>query len=92
MYLMKKERYEAPEMEIVTFDMADVITTSGPLCDVTTRVLYSENGCSDLWYTAYSRDCQPGYMVSTENGGCTTSLYVDGQDVCYEWDARYNTR
>ena len=30
---MKKEMYEAPEMEIVEFEMADVITTS--------------NGCTD---------------------------------------------
>lgn len=30
---MNKEIYEAPEMEIVTFEMADVITTS--------------NGCTD---------------------------------------------
>lgn len=82
---MKKEIYEMAEMEIVAFDMPDVITTSGPQCDaVNTRVLYSENGCSDLYFTYASRECKPGYQASTDDGGCTTRFFHNSDDYCVD--------
>lgn len=41
---MKKEKYESPEMEIVQFEMEDVITTSDYCCDVYGVPIPSESG------------------------------------------------
>ena len=77
---MKKEIYEMAEMEIVAFDMPDVITTSGPRCEMYTAV-YSETGCSDVMSTTMPRDCGWGGYFSMEDGGCS---YKSLSDTSYD--------
>ena len=77
---MEKELYESPEMEIVAFEMADVITTSG-YCDNYTRKQY-EAGQTDckigyFWYLNPDGDCANFYAY-VSNDTC-----IDQQEMMY---------
>lgn len=73
---MDKEIYEMPEMEIVGFDAADVITTSGPSCEMYVG-MYSDAGCSDIMGTTMNRDCGWGGYFSMEDGSCSYKSMSD---------------
>lgn len=78
---MKREMYEEPEMEIVTFNMADVITTS-QLCEMSFW-LYSATGCSDILNSTQERTCQPAQTFTLPDGGCAVQLlYAASSDGC----------
>ena len=82
---MNREIYEAPEMEIVMFEGADVITTSGvqgPLCEWDGRALYSQNGCIDTLLTAGDRNCAWGTMMGRPDGSCAAPLFESANTGC----------
>ena len=80
---MKREMYEEPEMEIVTFDTADVITTS-QLCEMSVW-LYSATGCSDILNSSQDRTCLPAQTFTLSDGGCAVQLlFSASSDACDE--------
>ena len=79
---MKKEKYESPEMEIVMFEGADVITTSGPLCEWDGRALYSQNGCVDTLLTNADRNCEMGTMMGRPDGSCAAPFFEEANTGC----------
>ena len=71
---MIKEIYESPEMEIVAFEMADVITTSGYCVDHTEKQ-----------YEGGRTDCAIGYFwYLNPNGDCANFYAYDSHDSCID--------
>ena len=69
---MKKEIYESPEMEIVEFDMPDVITTSG-YCDKA----YQKQ------LEGYPTNCASGYYYYLNpDGECANFFAFDTSVPC----------
>lgn len=58
---MNKEIYESPEMEIVVFEGADVITTSGDCVDYNRQ-------------TIGGNFCLPGYLTYLADGSCANRI------------------
>lgn len=69
---MNKEIYESPEMEIVEFEMADVITTSGYCPDHTRKQA-----------EGMPTDCNYGYLFYLNpNGDCANFYAYESNERC----------